>query len=55
MRGRLGSVIREVVAKRLPLNDKLKNSWRHIMPLFIDVTIETVYPFNIANKVVLLW
>jgi len=44
LKGRLGSIVRNEVAKRLSLNTKPKNNWRDVMPLFMDVTMETLYP-----------
>ena len=44
LRGRLGRVVRTVVARRLKGGDK--NNWRRAMPMLMDVTIETLYPWQ---------
>ena len=44
LRGRQGREIRKMVARRLTSNDRTKTSWKRIMPLFINVTIEMLYP-----------
>ena len=44
LRGRLGSMIGNVVARRLAVSGR--HNWRCIMPLFMDVTIETLYPLR---------
>ena len=46
LRSGQGNEIRRMVAKRLTTNDRMKSSWRNIIPLFINVTIGTLYPFN---------
>ena len=45
LRGQLGGLVREGVARRLPISEgRGLKSWRDIMPLFISVTMETMYP-----------
>jgi len=48
LRGQLGGLVREGVARRLPVSEKVK-SWRDILPLFITVTMETMYPLVVIN------
>ena len=45
LRGQLGGLVREGVARRLPISEEQGiKTWRDIMPLFIRVTMETMYP-----------
>jgi len=45
LKGQLGSLVREGVARRLPISEgQAVKSWRDIMPLFIRVTMEITYP-----------
>ena len=52
LRGRVGNMVGNVVARRLPVSGR--HNWRCIVPLFMDVTIETLYPLGFAVTLYIL-